>query len=346
MTEYIINMAENRLAKHAVFWLIWIISFTVIQSFGFGISDYLSWLVYYLVTLPLFMVHTYVIAYWLVPKYFFKHRFIFFSVWILGLLIVSSVLELLISNEMVWKLMKPKNIQPGNYLNVQNILINGLGNEYIIIVFLSVKVIRFWNSKIGEKTKLTNQKLQTEIELLHYQSYPKFILNAMDRLENLAEAKSPQTSDMIIKLSNLMTNMLAGRKSDKIAIQKEIDLIRSYVEIQRIGFPETRQLEFQVNGNLIGIAIPPFLFFRLVEEGFLVLEDFSEQTEFTILIKAEPNYLLFSMTIWNAETMLKPFNTVDVDNCRKILEYFYSGNHKLISDFEITFVKVTIELYL
>jgi len=247
---------------------------------------------------------------------------------------------------MVWKLMKPENIQPGNYWSGQSILINGLGNEYIIIVFLSVKVIRFWNSKIGEKTKLTSQKLQTEIELLHYQSYPRFILNAMDRLENMAEAKSPQTSEMIIKLSNLMTNMLTGRKSDKIAIQKEIDLIRSYVEIQRIGFPETRQLEFLINGNLNGITIPPFLFFQLVEEGFLVLEDFSEQTEFTILIKAEPNYLMFSMTIWNADTVLKPFNTGVIDNCRKFLEYYYSGNHKLISDLEINFVNVTIELYL
>lgn len=346
MAEYLINMDKKRIANHAIFWLMWISSFTVIQSIGFGISDYLSWLVYYLVTLPLFMVHTYIIAYWLVPKYFFNHRFILFSLWILVLLILASVFELLISNEIVWKLMKPENIQQGNYLRGQNILINGLGNEYIVVVFLSVKVMQFWNSKVGEKTKLINQKLLTEIELLQYQSYPRFILNVMDRLENLAEAKSPQTSEMIIKLSNLMTNMLTGRKFAKIPVQKEIALIRSYVDIQRMSLPEKCQIEFLASGDFKELDIPPFLFFQLVEEGFLVLDDFSENTEFTILIKTEINYLLFSITIWNDKALNRTFNSGVVDNCRIFLNYFYSENHKVMSNFEINFVEVAIEIYL
>jgi len=346
VAEYLINMDKKRIANHAIFWLMWISGFTIIQSIGFGISDYLSWLVYYLVTLPLFMVHTYAIAYWLVPKYFFNHRFIQFSVWILVLLILASVFELLISNEIVWKLMKPENIQQGNYFSWQNILINGIGNEYIIVVFLSFKVIRFWNSKVGEKAKLINQKLLTEIELLQYQSYPRFILNVMDRLENLAEAKSPQTSEMIIKLSNLMTNMQTGRKSVKIPVQKEIDLISSYVEIQRMSLPEACKVEFLAAGDFKGLDIPPFLFFQLVEEGFLVLDDFSENTEFTILIKAEPNYLLCSITIWKDKALNRTFNIDVVDNCRKFLNYFYSENHKVMSNFEINFVEVAIEIYL
>lgn len=346
MAEYLINRDKRRVVNHAIFWLIWIISFTLVQSIGSDISNYVSWLVYYLATLPLFMLHTYIIAYWLVPRYFFNHRFVLFSVGVLLLLIIASVFELLISNEIVWKLMNPESIQQGNYLNLPNLLINGLGNEYIIVVFLSIKVIRFWNSKVGEKTTLMNQKLLTEIELLQYQSYPRFILNAMDRLENLAETKSPQTSEMIIKLSNLMTNMLAGRNSAKIPVQKEIDLIRSYVEIQRMNLPEKCKLEFLTSGEVNGLDIPPFVFFQLVEEGFLVLDNFSENADMTILIKAEPKYLLFSITIWNDEALLRPFNTVVLDNCRKFLNYFYSESHKVISNFEINFVDVALEIYI
>jgi hypothetical protein len=346
VAEYLLHMNQKRLVNHAAFWLMWIGSFTVIQSFGFGISEYLVWLVYYLVTLPLFMIHTYLIAYWLVPKYFFNRRFVLFSAWILVLLILASVFELLISNEAVWKLMKPENIQQGNYLNGQNILINGLGNEYIIVVFLSVKIIRVWNSKVGEGTKLMNQKLLTEIELLQYQSYPRFILNVMDRLENLAKAKSSQTSEMIIKLSNLMTNMQTDRKSAKISVKKEIDLIRSYIEIQQMSLPKDCKTEFLVAGDYNKQDIPPFLFFQLVEEGFLVLNDSPGNSEFTIMINVEPKYLLFSVTIWNDIVLDRTFNAGIVDNCRKLLSYFYSENHKLISNFEINFVEVAIEIYL
>jgi hypothetical protein len=333
-------------AKHTIFWLVWIGGFTFIQSFGFGIRDYLAWLGYYSITLPLFMTHTYAIAYWLVPKYFFRHRYLLFSFWVLVLFIVASVSELVLSNELIWKLLKPENIYKGNYLEFKNVLINGIGNEYVILAFLSVKVVQFWNSKTGERTNLLNQKLANEIELLQYQSYPTFVLNLMERLESLAVSKSAKTSEMIIRLSNLMSSMTLSRDSDKILLQKEIELIRSYIDIHRMNFPEHYDVSFMVTGELNGIKIPPFLFFQVVEEGFIVLDDFSLKTDYTILIKSEPHYLLFSLTLWNDDMLTKEFNQEVLENSKKYLQYFYAENHKIKSSLEINFVEITIEIYL
>jgi LytS/YehU family sensor histidine kinase len=151
---------------------------------------------------------------------------------------------------------------------------------------------------------------------------------------------------MIIKLSNLMTNILSGKKLVKIMLQKEIDLIRSYVDIHQMSFTTEHQVDFLATGNFKGIDIPPFLFFQLVEEGFLVLNDFSENSDLTILIKAEPNYLLFSISIWNDKAFNRPFNIGVIDNCRKFLNYFYPENHKVVSNIEINFVEVVIEIYI
>ncbi len=346
MTESRVNIDGKRVAKHVIFWLGWIGGFTFIQSFGFGISDYLAWLGYYTMTLPLFMVQTYAITYWLVPNFFFKHKYVLFSFWVLVLLVVTSVSELLLSNELIWKILKPENIYKGNYLEFKNVLINGIGNQYVVLAFLSVKVVQFWNSKIGERAALTNEKLANEIELLQYQSYPTFVLNLMERLENLAVGKSTKTSEMIIRLSNLMSSMTLSRNSDKILLQKEIELIRSYIDIHRMNFPEHYDVSFMVTGELKGIQIPPFLFFRVVEEGFIVLNDFTQKTDFTILIKSELHYLLFSMTLWNDELLSKDFNPEILENCIKFLRYFYPENHKIRSNFEVNFVEVTIEIYL
>lgn len=346
MNNYFEHIVKSRIVKHVLFWFIWISSFTVLQSFGFGISDYVAWLVYYLFTLPLFVAHAYLIAYWLVPKYFFRHQYLGFSLWIFFLLNLASVGELLISNEVVWKLFKPENIQQGNYFNLQNILINGLGNEYIIIVFLAVKVMRFWNSKMGEKTELMNQKLSTEIELLKYQSYPRFVLNVMDRLEHLALDQSPQTSDMIIRLSGMMNNMASRQKSDEIPLNKEIELIKSYIEIQQMSDQKNLTVSFRATGKLNSLQIPPFLFFQLVEEGFVVLNGVTEKTDFTILFKAESYSLLFLMTLWNETMLNKQFSPEVMGNCNKYLGYFYPENHKVMSKFEINFVEVIIEIYL
>ena len=346
MLKEISHIGKARMGKHLFFWFLWVSCFTLLQSFGFGIRDYGAWLAYYLITLPLFVAHTYAIAYWLVPQYFFKRRYFLFFLGIVLLLILSSIGELIISNEFVWRMVKPENIQSGKYLNGSNILINGLGNEYIIIVFLSVKVVRFWNSKMGEKAELLNQKLATEIELLHYQSYPRFVLNVMDRMEQLAFQKSPQTSEMIIRLSNLMNNMTVGTTPNKINLQKEIELIRSYIDIQRMSFPSGYEVNFFVINELNGLQIPPFLFFQVVEEGFVVLDNFTEEIDCAIFIKTEPHYLLFSLSLHNESSFKHIFNQDVIGNCEKYLNCFYPEKYKVMSNFENNFVEVIIEIYL
>lgn len=345
MIDLLFHMERKRIGLHFVFWLLWIVSFTVLQSFGYNIDNYKAWLVYYLVTLPLFMTHTYVVAYWLLPEYFFKHRYLAFSCWIFVFLILTSVGELLISNELVWKLVNPENIQQGSYLNWKSILINGLGNEYIVIVFLSVKVIRFWNAKMSEKTDLQNRKISTEIELLQYQLYPRAVLNVIDRLEYLARIQSPQTSEMIIRLSNLMSNMTAIRKPVLILLKKEVEMIRNYIDIQQLSLPKAIDVNFHLIGELNSIQVPPFLFFQLVEEGFEVLDHISGKSDFTLQIKTGSKYLLFSMTIWNFDQFKHQFNPTVLENCHKYLNCFYHENHKVMSVFEINFVEITIEIY-
>ena len=280
------------------------------------------------------------------PKYFFRNRYLVFAFWVFVLLVLASLGELIISNELIWKLVKPENIQPGNYLNWQNVLINGLGNEYIVIVFLSVKVVHFWTLKLEEKNALVNRKLATEIELLQFQSYPRSVLNVMDRLEKMALEGSAQTSEMIIRLSNLMSTMTATRRTDKILLHREIEMIRSYIEIQRMKLINSLSVNLLIKGELNRIKIPPFLLFQMVEEGFVILEPNQDDSDFTILIKAESNYLLFSMTIWNPEVLKTNFNPTVLENCRKYLSFFYPENHKLMSNFEINFVEITIEIYL
>lgn len=346
MTNFEKHISITRILLHCLFWITWMGGFALLQSFGYGFDAFADWMVYYVVTLPLFMGHTYAIAYWLVPSYFFKGRYLLFSSAIFVFLVLASIGELVLSNELVWRLVKPENIQQGNYLNWQNVLINGIGNEYIVIVFLAVKVIKLWDSKVQEKTELVNRKLATEIELLQYQSYPRFVLNVMERLEQLAQLESKQTSEMIIRLSNLMSSMISIRKTEKILLHKEIEMIKSYIDIQRMKLPNEFGVNLLTTGEFNSIKIPPFLFFQLVEEGFVAAGDGLRNTDFTVLIKAEPSYLLFSLTLWNTDSLNKPFNKTVLENCRKYLSYFYPENHKVMSDFEINFVEITIEIYL
>ena len=138
------HIDTKRVLLHVAFWLGWILSFTLIQSLGGGPRQYFVWLMYYLITLPIFLTHTYIVAYWLLPSTFFKGKIWLTLAGIFVLLVVFSVVELMVSNELVFRLFdKSKMFDPG-YLNPANIIISGIGNHYIIMVFLAIKVWQSW----------------------------------------------------------------------------------------------------------------------------------------------------------------------------------------------------------
>src|SRR5690554_2764000 len=93
------HIGKQRMVLHTGFWLAWVVSFTVLQSLGQGIETFSIWLRYYVITLPVFIGHTYLIAYWLVLYTFYKNRYGLLIMGVLVLLPVFSIIELIISNE-------------------------------------------------------------------------------------------------------------------------------------------------------------------------------------------------------------------------------------------------------
>ena len=157
---FTINIDKREVILHTIFWIMWILSFTAIQSVGNGINQWIMWLMYYILTLPVFIVHTYIIAYWLLPKMIFKEQYWLFIAGVLLLLILFSIIELIISNELIFKIHDTnKAFNPG-YLNLKNIIISGIGNHYIILVFLAIKVGRSWYSVQNQKEELLQTKME------------------------------------------------------------------------------------------------------------------------------------------------------------------------------------------
>ena len=170
-----IHTVKAEIVLHVLFWLSWIISFTLIQSIGAGVHQYFVWLMYYIITLPIFILHTYLIAYWLLPVTFFKGRFGLFALGFFLFLALFSAIELVVSNELVFKPFDiNKSFSPG-YLNLQNILISGVGNLYIVLVFLAIKAGRSWYLAKTRKEQLLKSKTDTELEIYQYQLQPKMV---------------------------------------------------------------------------------------------------------------------------------------------------------------------------
>ena len=59
MNWIIYHITGSRGYRHILFWVCWVMGFTFIQSFGQPVEIYFGWFSYYVITLPVFVGHTY-----------------------------------------------------------------------------------------------------------------------------------------------------------------------------------------------------------------------------------------------------------------------------------------------
>ncbi|MEN8116369.1 MAG: histidine kinase [Bacteroidota bacterium] len=339
------NIDNREIILHSIFWFLWIVSFTFIQSLGEGTRAWFVWLMYYVITLPVFIAHTYLIAYWLVPETFFKRKYLHLALGFLILLIFFSVIELIVSNELVFKVFAPEKAFSPGYLNLQNILISGVGNHYIILVFLAIKAGRSWYSAESMKEQLMQTKMETELEIYRYQLQPKMILTLIQELEKISSEKQEVAPEMIVKISNFLNRFLFEGKEALIPLQLEVKLMDEFFEIHKQALGEKLTSNFIVSGNIKPIVIPPLLLLPFINSAIKLMYECNNSFESTVIIKAEKKYLLYSFSFWSESE----FNLADDENSeitRRRLNYSFPGKHRLVENIDNNFREFSLEIFI
>ncbi|MDX8340217.1 histidine kinase [Draconibacterium sp. IB214405] len=329
---------------HVIFWLAWVISFTFIQTLNEGVDSLFIWLMYYLITLPVFVVHTYLIAYWLLPITFFKNRYLWFAIGIFALLVVFSVIELLVSNYLVYMLFDESRMFDSGFLNFKNIVISGVGNHYIILVFLAIKAGSSWYRAENQKEELLRSTLETELEIFRYQLQPKIVLVLINELELLTQKGAEHAPEMIINISNFLNRFLFEGKEELIPLEQDVKLLEEFMAIHNHALDHRLTNNFIVSGNLKSYVVPPLLLLPFINSAIKIAYECNENYESTVIIKAERKYLLFSFTFWSENNF-----TIANDEDNKItyrrLHYNFPGKHRLVENIDDNFREFSIEIY-
>lgn len=339
-----INIDKKHLLLHVLFWLVWIVAFTFIQSIGSNIRQYFVWLMYYVITFPIFVLHTYLLAYWLIPKTFFKRKYFFAFLGIVVFLIVFSIVELVVSNEIVFRFFNKQMMFEPGYLNIKNIIISGIGNHYIILVFLAIKAGTTWYSAQNEKEELLQLKTETEMEIYRYQLQPKLILTLVEELEIISKTDAGKMPEMIIKISNFLNHFLYEGKEDFIPLSQDVKLLEEFLEIHKYALGNRFINNFTVTGKLQPFVVQPLLLLPYMNGAIKIAYQCNNSFENSVIIKAERKYLLLTYTFWSEQ----PFRFVDDADTiitRKRLKSGFHGKHRLTENVDENFVEIILEIF-
>lgn len=165
----------------------------------------------------------------------------------------SAVLVPLFQGEEVIGAMKLYRQERDAIKPVDRKLAEGLGSLFSTQIELS---------RIEEQIKLADQ---SELKALQAQINPHFLFNALNTIGSLIRVDPEKAREVLQHLSLFFRNSFQTEK-DLVSIQKEMDHIRSYLEIEKARFGEKLKVDFNIPPS-VSCSIPPFLLQPIVENA-------------------------------------------------------------------------------
>ncbi|MBC5991373.1 sensor histidine kinase [Pontibacter cellulosilyticus] len=201
----------------------------------------------------------------------------------------------------------------------------------LVVVFISsaLKVTGNYIRNERLNKELETQKLTAELAYLKSQVNPHFLFNTLNNIYSLAYKQSPDTPDAIMKLSLLMRYMLYESNDTLVSLDKEVDHIKNFIDLQKLRLREQTSIKFNIEGDLAGKQIAPMLLMTLVENAFK--HGLVSKNEIGIILNltVEHDRLVFS-TVNNTSTHKKrEFGGIGLENLKRRLNLLYPERHKL-----------------
>jgi sensor histidine kinase YesM len=142
----------------------------------------------------------------------------------------------------------------------------------IILLYAASTIYRLISDYINEerlRKELENENLKSELSFLRSQISPHFMFNVLNTIVALARKKSDMVEPVTIQLSELMRYMLYESDERKVSIAKEIEYLRSYIELQKLRFGVYLNINFTISDKAQkGRTIEPMLLIPFVENAF------------------------------------------------------------------------------
>ncbi|MCU0393153.1 MAG: histidine kinase [Thermoflexibacter sp.] len=142
-------------------------------------------------------------------------------------------------------------------------------NTFFIVVFVAMlKFLEQWFELEAKKKEIENEKLVSELRFLKAQINPHFLFNTLNNLYYLAFTQSPNTTEVIAKLSQMMRYMIYESNHHKVLLSKEIEYMENYISLEKLRLNEQVPINLEIIGHVSNVQIVPLVLITFLENAF------------------------------------------------------------------------------
>ena len=315
-----------RVLFHILFWGIWLV-WPIINAY-MNDTERDHWYLSHIVPLSISHIPQFFINTLILMPFFLRKRGVasyVFSVIILSFVFVLIQYFLKLS---LWENpvdMNGHKISIFEFKTIFPILfVSAVSTVYGLIIYMADQ----------EKTKQEEkqEKLQAELSFLRSQISPHFIFNVLNSIVYLIRTKSSGAEAVTIQLSELMRYMLYEADDEQVSLDKEINYLNNYIELQRVRFEEDVEIIMKAEGNIGSQIIEPMLLIPFVENAFKHGVGMIDSPIIDVLVRCNGSELYYEVKNKIAPELPEDKDSssgIGLKNVKRRLELLYADKHKL-----------------
>lgn len=216
---------------------------------------------------------------------------------------------------------------------------------FYVAFSLALHLSKEWYFQRDRLRRMEVEKLNTELEYLKAQINPHFLFNSLNTIFFQIDKTNTHARETLTKFSDMLRFQLYECNGYEIPLEKEINYLRNYVDLQRLRKDEKYQIEFSTSGDWSDFSVGPLLLMPLAENAFKHVSHYPQgdnKIHIDISCHAENLEMKVRNTKENRLPERKEAGGIGLKNLKRRLELQYPDNHTL----EITETKTEFEVKL
>jgi two-component system, LytTR family, sensor kinase len=268
----------------------------------------------------------YTCYFWLVPNYLAKKKILMFIILLFVLLNLTPLI-----GYFTLEILHDINLESPIHLFYRwNMHFSGLFVITVASIFgIAFRSIFGWYEEMQNKSIIEQERLRNELLLLKAQINPHFLFNTLNSIDFLIYSNQSKASESLIKLSSILRYVIYDTVNDLVTLQKEIEQMEAYIDLQRLRFGEIGSVNYELTGDPSNRMIAPMLFMPFIENAFKHTDEAGIKKGLTIRFHIGENNLEFTCENYISLKENNLSGGFGLTNVRKRLEMQYPDNYNL-----------------
>ncbi len=315
----------KKVLPHIGLWGLYIVSEYLANVFHYPPHERWSMWRNILMAFPIVVLPTYVLVGYLVPTFLQRNKLWPF---LLSTLLLAALVFFL---RIKW-IELVNYFDSGEYQNMpwSKGVKNTMKDYAIIALAVCIAIIDDWRRKKLANEVLRQSKAEAEIQLLKGQLHPHFLFNTLNNIYSLALQQSDKTADSILRLTDLLDYLVYWSDKEKVALGKEVELIRNYLAMEQLRYGDRLLLTVDMDEPADGVKTSPLLLLPFVENCFKHGADAEGRLWIKVKLKQYNDKVVFSIENSKGDVAPQKAGGVGLSNIRQRLQLIYPNRHELV----------------